>query len=492
MRLLCALSLLLVSTTTAQKLTPQDLVAAVSVDRLRNTLTSLDAIAKTHGGNRAFDTPGYNASLDFILSHTNRLSSKFDTHLHRFTAPQYTLFNKSLTGPDGKEVFAAVPYFGPPTPLPDGITGLLVNTPVDDERGSMCLEEQWVGVEAKGRIALVKRGLCPFAQKLELAKKHGALAVIVYNNNPGNDFLNIGLGSDSDKAIPIVIISFGDAQPWISSLNAGEDVKVTLIINAVSENRPSWNIISQTKAGDANKVIMLGAHLDSVVQGPGINDDGSGSALVLELMEIISQYDDFPHAVRFGWWGNEEGGLVGSTAYVDDLAKDEKELDKIKLYFNYDMVGSMVPSYYVARSQNGGNTTQYMGDVIKAEGATPLFTEYGDPNDPSQSGNSDYYAFIRSGIPIASIHTGGGDPADVCYHQACDTIDNINWDAMRISTKAAASGLGVLINSLDGVPPRTIRKRSDRQYVMQTRDTHGTATCSHAGVHKHHYMRSLS
>lgn len=67
------------------------------------------------------------------------------------------------------------PQYNPSTPLPDGVTAPLVDTPVDDERGSACFPDQWEGIDAKGKLVLVKRGTCAVADKSALAKERGAL-----------------------------------------------------------------------------------------------------------------------------------------------------------------------------------------------------------------------------------------------------------------------------------------------------------------------------
>ena len=61
---------------------------------------------------------------------------------------------------------------------------------------------------------------------------------------------------------------------------------------------------------------MAGAHLDSVPEGPGINDNGSGVAAVLETAVQLGNSPKVHNAVRFGFWGAEELGLIGSRNYV--------------------------------------------------------------------------------------------------------------------------------------------------------------------------------
>ena len=96
-------------------------------------------------------------------------------------------------------------------------------------------------------------------------------------------------------------------------------------------------MIAEKAGTNTDNVVMAGAHLDSVDAGPGINDNGSGSAALLETALQMAKVKPV-NTVRFAWWAAEEAGLLGSAAYVDGLSQAEK--DKIALYMNYDMVGS--------------------------------------------------------------------------------------------------------------------------------------------------------
>ena len=68
--------------------------------------------------------------------------------------------------------------------------------------------------------------------------------------------------------------------------------------------------------------------------------------------------------------------------------------------------------------------------------------------------SSDYVGFLKLGIPSSGLFTGAGAPWDVCYHKACDDLNNINWDAIEVNAKAAAYVAAKFAISLDGVPAR--------------------------------------
>jgi Zn-dependent M28 family amino/carboxypeptidase len=207
--------------------------------------------------------------------------------------------------------------------------------------------------------------------------------------------------------------------------------------------------------GDPDNVIMVGAHLDSVNAGPGIQDNGSGSAAILEVAEQMAKVKP-RNRVRFAWWGAEESGLVGSTFYVNNLSAAEK--DKITLYLNFDMIGSPNHVFFI-----------YDGDDSDAVGAGPgpdgsaeieeTFEDYFNAIDEpfkgtDFSGRSDYGPFIANGIPAGGLFTGAegiktadevplwggtaGQQYDPCYHMACDTYDNVNLGALDVNSDAVA------------------------------------------------------
>ncbi|KAK0724109.1 peptidase family M28 [Lasiosphaeris hirsuta] len=440
-------TLLLASTCRANDpLTPDKLEADIKMQELQHVLWNLNKIANDNGGTRAFGTPGYTASVDFVLERAQtRFGKHFNTYLQPFNHTFEQTKSVSVEGPKGETVFVASPQYNPGTPLPGGLTASLLNTPVDDATGSMCFESQWAGIDATGKLALIKRGTCAVVDKVKFAKAKGAIGVLIYNQEPGTDFAVPTLGeANIGLLVPVGIIPLEVASAWIPRLAAGQDLKATLLVDAIVETRESWNIISETKTGDPNKVIMVGAHLDSVQEGPGINDDGSGTAAILEIMGSVKQYDGYPHRIRFGWWGAEESGLIGSLFYTNNLS--ELETDKIKYYFNFDMIGSPNPMFGISQYINSGIGPELLADYLESKGKNVTYAEF--------DGRSDYAGFVELGIPTAGLFTGDGAPWDPCYHQACDNLDNINWEAFTVNAKAAARAVGVLANSLVGVPPR--------------------------------------
>ncbi|WP_326616049.1 M28 family peptidase [Streptomyces decoyicus] len=204
------------------------------------------------------------------------------------------------------------------------------------------------------------------------------------------------------------------------------------------------NLIAEWPQGDATKVYMFGAHLDSVGAGPGINDNGSGSAALLETaLALAEQHPTMAARVRFGWWTDEEQGLNGSDFYVRSLSSAERS--KIKAYYNFDMIAST----------NGG----YFINHLTSTAAQPMKAYWDSLNlQPEENtegaGRSDDYSFEQAGIPTSGYAMGasarktsaqaakwGGTASrayDPCYHQSCDTTGNINATGLNRSVDGIA------------------------------------------------------
>ncbi len=224
-----------------------------------------------------------------------------------------------------------------------------------------------------------------------------------------------------------------------------------------------WNLIAEWPRGDANKVVMAGGHLDSVTAGPGINDNGSGSAALLEVALTVASQDLNPgKRLRFGWWGAEERGLVGSTYYVNNLPSSERS--RIKAYLNFDMIGSPNAGYFVYSASGQPSGSLALQQTLQAPFAT-----MGVPTElTSVGGRSDHAAFANAGIPIGGLFTGAevtktsaqaqkwggtaGQAFDRCYHSSCDTTSNINVTALDRNADAIAYAVWTLSA---GTPPPT-------------------------------------
>ncbi len=340
------------------------------------------------------------------------------------------------------------------------VTGTVV--PVDinlvppRESTSACEATDFTGdFSGPNDIALIQRGTCPFGQKAVNAQAAGAEAVILFNqgNDPTREGLIVGTLNPSSVpvTIPVVGASYADG---VALSAAGSTARVRVL---PSQTRTDYNVIAEKPGVNRDNVVMSGAHLDSVTSGPGINDNGSGSAALLETALQMAKVKPV-NTVRYAWWGAEESGLLGSTAYVADLSPAER--DRIALYLNYDMVGS--PNYvFMTYDANKSTFPAPAGVPIPAgsEAIEELFegvyTSLGQRYDDAQySGRSDYQAFIQAGIPSGGLFTGAevvktpaqqaiwggtaGAQFDPCYHQACDTFANNNTTALDVNSDLIA------------------------------------------------------
>lgn len=213
-----------------------------------------------------------------------------------------------------------------------------------------------------------------------------------------------------------------------------------------------YNLIADYPGGNENEVVMLGGHLDSVTAGPGINDNGTGSASILEVALQVKATGFKPAKhLRFGWWGAEERGLIGSTFYVNSLSSTDKS--KIKAYLNFDMTGSPNPGYFVYSASG-----QPSGSLTLQQRLQAGFTSLNVSTDlTSVGGRSDHAAFARAGIPIGGTFTGAegtktsaqaqkwggtaGQAYDRCYHRSCDTLSNVNATALDRNADVIAYAL---------------------------------------------------
>ncbi|OIW30705.1 aminopeptidase Y [Coniochaeta ligniaria NRRL 30616] len=316
----------------------------------------------------------------------------------------------------------------------------------------------------EGNVAFILRGECSFGAKSELAGKAGAVAAIVYNYEKGD--VHGTLGSPSPHHVATFGLSLEDAKPVVKKLKAGTTVDAIAFIDADVESILTTNIIAQTVGGDQDNCVMLGGHSDSVAEGPGINDDGSGSLTVLEVATQLTKFS-VNNCVRFAWWAGEEEGLLGSDYYVSTLSSEENR--KIRLFMDYDMMGSPNFAYQVYNASNDANPagSQELRD---------LYVEWYKAHDLNYTfipfdGRSDYDGFIRNGIPGGGIATGAegvktdeeatmfggkaGDWYDPCYHQLCDDVSNVNLTAWEVNTKLVAHSVATFAVSFKGFPERT-------------------------------------
>jgi aminopeptidase S len=231
------------------------------------------------------------------------------------------------------------------------------------------------------------------------------------------------------------------------------------------------NVIAQTRTGNPERVVMAGAHLDSVPAGPGINDNGSGVAALLEMAVRLGGSPPVRDAVRLGFWGSEEVDLNGSTHYVRTLSSSDRQ--RLMVYINLDMLASPNTGYFVLSGgrarpwsspdrPGSSEVTQVLVDQLAATG---VVAETG-----ALDGGSDFVPFADAGIPSVGVQTGdemeksaaqaakwggrAGEVFDACYHQACDRLDNLDRTALDRLTDAVAGAIEYLTVAAEPPPRR--------------------------------------
>ena len=440
------------------------LAREVTVNGVNRHLIALQRIAEQNGGTRASGTPGYDASAKYV--HDKLAAAGWDVEYQDFTFPffeenapaelervspqprVYTPGEEVVTfefSGSGSVTGAVVPVDTQvPAPATPGVT-------------SGCEASDFAGFTA-GSIALVQRGTCTFEIKATNAQAAGASAVIIFNEGqPGRTEPFAG-GLGRPFTIPVVGVSYADGAELVGLAAAGP-VTVKVTTDTFSEDRTTRNVIAETPGGRADNVVMAGGHLDSVLEGPGINDNGTGAAALLEVGLKLAD-ERVKNKVRLAFWGAEEAGLLGSEYYVGQLSF-EQQVD-IALYLNFDMIGS--PNF--ARFVYDGDDSDAMGAGAGPFGSAQiedLFTGYFDSKSlPSEgtdfSGRSDYGPFIAVGIPSGGLFTGAegiktpeqaakyggtaGIAYDPCYHSVCDTLGNVNRTALNQNSDAVAFAIG--------------------------------------------------
>jgi Zn-dependent M28 family amino/carboxypeptidase len=467
--------------------TTKKLLECVTVDGVREHQAAFQAIADANGGTRAAGTPGYDASVAYVADALAAAGYEVELDPFEFTfVPPATLMQTAPisagyeTGAFSGSGFGEVA--GPVIPV-DLALGQ-APWPADPSTStSGCEASDFAGLDFSGPndIALIQRGACFFSVKAANAEAAGAEAVIIFNQ--GDSPTRLGLivgnasafpdGSPSNLTAPLVGASFFQG---VALSQAGSEalVRVDPPVDMIQ-----YNVLAELPGRNDQNVVMVGAHLDSVQAGPGVQDNGSGSAAILEVAVQMAKVKP-RNTVRFAWWGAEESGLVGSTAYVAGLSQEEQ--DVIALYLNFDKIGSPNHVFFIY----DGDDSDGVGAGPGPEGSAEIemlferyYTQVGQPFKGTDfDGRSDYGPFIAVGIPAGGLFTGdvqvkteeeaalwggtAGDQYDPCYHLACDTFDNINLEALDINADAVAAAtlqFGMNTEAVNGVPGKGNFKR---------------------------------
>jgi Zn-dependent M28 family amino/carboxypeptidase len=425
------------------------LLECVTLEGVREHQAALQAIADDNGGTRRSGTPGYDESVEYVADTLE--AAGYNVTLHGFPfvfVPTPTLQQLTPVVANYETGEFTGTGYGDTTA---SVTAVDINLVPPRANSSGCEAADFAGFPA-GNIALIQRGTCNFSVKALNAEAAGASAVIIFNQ--GSDSTRFGLivgtlGGTNVVGIPVVGASYADGE---SLAQPGSTARVNV---DAPQNITVYNVLAETTGGNDGNVVMAGAHLDSVARGPGINDNGSGVAALLETAEQMAKVKP-RNQVRFAFWGAEEAGLVGSIAYVNGLSAEEQ--DDIALYLNFDMIGSPNHVFFIYDGDDSDAVGAPAGPAGSAEIEKTFeryFNSVGQPFKGTDfSGRSDYGPFIAVGIPSGGLFTGAegiktaaeaaiwggtaGQQYDPCYHLACDTYANNNDTALAVNSDAVA------------------------------------------------------
>ena len=448
---------------------------AVTVDAIMEHERAFQNIADSNGGTRVSGTPGYDASAAYVEGKLR--AAGFGVERQAFDYPFFQVLSPttfSQTAPTPKPYkegtdFNLMGYSGSanvvdaqvvPTndiQIPPGSTA--------NSSTSGCQASDFVPAsETEPQVALIQRGGCLFRPKALNAQAAGYDAAIIFNEGqPGRTEVIggglSGLRDDGQPWIPVLMTSFAVGEELYNLDKASPgSVRVSISADTIAETRHTSNVIADYPGGRTDRTLVVGGHLDSVPVGPGINDNGSGTAAILEIALQMKKLGIKPtNHVRFAFWGAEESGPPqwGSKHYIDQLVAAQRK--DIALYLNFDMIGS--PNY-VRFVYDGDGPTLLGPPAPNGSGAIEkVFLDYfASQNlrtEPTPlDGRSDYQPFFDAGIPAGGLISGdtgiktpqqaaiyggtAGEPYDSCNHQACDNIDNLNPKSIEELADGAA------------------------------------------------------
>jgi Zn-dependent M28 family amino/carboxypeptidase len=360
---------------------------------------------------------------------------------------------------------------------PAGLTGPVFRPAV----AAGCAAGDYRNPLPKGAIAVVDDTACSAVDKQNAALAKGAVAVLIVSGGKGGAPRGLfGHGYYNGLTAPVAVIT-----PDVDAALRKSSAPVQLRLDAKTTKITSRNVIAQTKSGDQRNVVMVGAHLDSAPNSPGINSNGSGVAAILEVAQQMGPSPSAANAVRFAFWGGDQATTQGALHYVFGLDRDP--LNDIALYLDVDGIGSRNAGFFTYDGDQSGTPGKDFGpdDVPSGSaGIDRMLSGYLNlagkrPADTQLTTAMDISPFMTAGVPIGGVTTGGaqqktqaqarlwggtaGQPFDPNYRTAKDSIENIDPAAMAAMAAAVAETVAAYAESTDGVngvPARGQRHRA--------------------------------
>lgn len=430
---------------------------SLAVTGIEEHLERFSEIAARSGGTRAAGTPGYARSARYVRDRLE--AAGYKVTLQRFEFPFFRVSGKGSVTLADQEGFREGADFKAMIYSSSGSMEAVIHPlrfaeDADERDGRGCSASAYEGFPS-GAVVLLRPGPCFFRDQVEVAQAAGASAVIfAMPDYTRGSVLRPTLLSPETIDVPVLAASNEMGLALFEA--AGSEVAIRLKV--VNEPRTTMNVIADSRSGNGDGVVMAGGHLDSVIDGPGINDNGSGVATLIEVAEEL-EVRDLRRRVRFAFWSAEELGLLGSTRYVETLTQEER--DAIDAYLNFDMTGSENFVRYIYEDQGAPEGSDRIHDLFEAY----FVDENLAVTDIDLQGRSDHGPFIEAGIPVGGLFTGadmikteleedrfGGTAGvfqDRCYHQACDDLDNV--DRRLLGEMAAAVAYVVETLAVEGL-----------------------------------------
>lgn len=422
---------------------PAAVATAITAETLGATLDKLAAIAAANGGTRRTGGPGDAATVQYLGGLLADLG--YAVREDPFAAPVFadgTGDELAVLGEGGRR-FEPGKDFGPFMFSPAGsvearVVDLGWDAAATRPDGPGCRSEDYAGRDVSGAIVVVRPGPCYRRDAVLNAQAAGAVGLVSAIPWAGlGEVRRATLIDPGGLQIPAIAGDRDVGAALVAAARSG--ARVRLVTTGSTSDQTLRSVVAELPGSDRSRVVVVGAHLDSSMDGPGLNDDGSGVAAVVALARAFA--GTRPQAtIRFAFWAAEESGLKGSARYVQEHAPLSSE--RTIAYLNVDMIGS--PNgfrgvYDEASAAPGSEEIRDLfGRDLDAQGLAWEGIDLG--------GGSDHSPFAQAGVATGGLFTGGselvtaaqagrygreaGQPADACYHLACDGRDNVDADLM--------------------------------------------------------------
>ncbi|MEV0406838.1 M20/M25/M40 family metallo-hydrolase [Actinoallomurus sp. NPDC050550] len=417
-------------------------------------LRVFERIADENGGQRATATPGFEASARYVTKQLTDAGYTVKSQTVPYRQFMFDAESGQETAPNARTIRTLMMDGSPVTPE-GGFTAPLVFAPVKADGTSGCTAADYDGLPVQGAIVVTPRSSCGYTNQQKVIAGLGGRAMLLYLPVPDpKNIYRLHVFTPSDFTIPSATISPEQAGQ-LSADAAQQPVTFHLELRGHFADKTTVNLFAETRGGSADHIVMAGAHLDSVPEGPGINDNVSSVAALMETAKQLAPFQNrVRNKVRFAFWGAEEQVDVGSDYYIEHLSSAEKSA--IDLYENFELIAS--PNF--ARFLIDGNVPEAPGSATVTKVFEQYFTRTGLPfkTEPVTGVGSDQAPFVTAGIAVGGMDMGtiglktpeeakifggqAGQQYDHCYHQACDRVANLNLRVLDENVPAIAWTIG--------------------------------------------------